>query len=183
MATDSMFMTADQLLVMPDDGFRYELIRGELIQMSPAGGDHSSRCELFNVYIGHHIATHRLGMIYAAETGFLLAQNPDTVRAPDFAFIRQERLAQITRAKGCIPIPPDLCTEVMSPDDRPSKVMQKVSDWLDFGTGIVIVIDPAKRSTSVYRSHADVETLTEHDTLRLEDVLPGWSLSLAEIFR
>jgi Uma2 family endonuclease len=183
MATDALLMTADRLLAMPADGYRYEILRGELIQMSPAKRRHGSVGELFGVYLGYHIATLRLGEVYLAETGFLLTKNPDTVRAPDFAFIRQERLEQISGNEGYIPIPPDLCMEVISPNDRPAEIEQKVRDWLDFGTRIVVVINPKTRLVSVYRSPASIEFLTERDILRLEELVPGWSLLLAEIFR
>lgn len=183
MATDSMLMTADQLMAMPVDGYRYELVRGELVQMSPAKRKHGSVGELFGIYLGYHIATRHLGEVYLAETGFLLAESPDTVRAPDFAYVRQERLVQIAGNDGYIPIPPDLCVEVISPNDRPADIERKVNDWLEFGTRIVIVINPKNRSTRVYRSPTEVEVLSESDTLRLEDLVPGWSLKLMEIFR
>jgi Uma2 family endonuclease len=183
MATDASLMTADQLLAMPTDGYRYELVRGELVQMSPAGRKHGSIGESFSAYFAYHVLKHRLGEVYSSDTGFLLARNPDTVRAPDFSYIRQDRLTEIVGIDGYIPIPPDLCVEVVSPNDRRNEVEEKVGEWLDFGTQIVIVIQPKNRTTSIYRSHSLIEILSESETLRLEDILPGWSLSLAEIFR
>ena len=182
MATDFMLMTAEQLANMPRDSYRYELVRGELIQISPAKRQHGRIGESFNVYFGYHILTRHLGEVYLAETGFLLSRNPDTVRAPDFTFIQTDRLSKISGDDVYINIPPDLCVEVMSPGDRLAEVKQKVDEWLDFGTRIVIVINPKIRVTSVYRSRTEIETLTVNDTLQLMDLVPGWSLKLAEIF-
>lgn len=118
-----------------------------------------------------------------AGTGFQLAWNPDTVLAPDFAFIRRERVGELPEIDGFIPIPPDLCVEVVSSSDRWSEVVNRVHEWLDFGTRVVIVIDPKSFEVTAYRSRDDVRVLTEHETLVLEDLLPGWSLPLEKIFR
>jgi Uma2 family endonuclease len=94
MSTRTQLMTAEELLRMPEDGFRYELVHGELRKIPPAGHIHGRLAATLTASLGRHVATNQLGAVYAAETGFILRRNPDTVRAPDVAFIRQERFGK-----------------------------------------------------------------------------------------
>lgn len=84
--------TADELLHMPDDGFRYELVRGELRQMTPAGNVHGRVAMSFAWRLARHVEENGLGTVYVAETGFKLSSDPDTVRAPDVAFVNRTRV-------------------------------------------------------------------------------------------
>lgn len=128
------------------------------------------------------VKENKLGRIYAAETGFVLTTNPDTVRAPDIAFIRQKRVAEIGRSKGFWKGPPDLAVEVVSPSDNVGEVEDKVYMWLERGTPLVWLISPKLCTITVFRSLTDIETLTENDTLNGDDVLPGFQISISEIF-
>ena len=132
--------------------------------------------------LAQHVQTNGLGQVYAAETGFKLASNPDTVRAPDAAFIRRERLDEGKSVEGYWPGAPDLAVEVISPDDRYTEVEEKVFDWLDAGARMVIVINPRKHSVSVYRSRSDIAVLTESDSLDGGDVVPGWRVPVKDLF-
>jgi Uma2 family endonuclease len=125
---------------------------------------------------------HDLGAVYAAETGFLLARNPDTVRAPDVAFVRADRLAS-TAEEGFFPGPPDLAVEVVSPSDSYSAVEEKVFEWLDSGCRVVVVLDPRRQVATVYRSRQSISLLSPPDLLSAEDLVPGWSVPLAQLFR
>jgi Uma2 family endonuclease len=133
--------------------------------------------------LAQHVRENRLGETYAAETGFKLRSNPDTVRAPDIAFIKQERVNEIGEAKGYWPGAPDLAVEVLSPDDRVSEVEEKVSEWLSAGAQMVWVVSPKLRTITVYRSLSDIAVLTEKDALDGRDVVPGFRISLAELFK
>ena len=124
----------------------------------------------------------RLGKIYASETGFVLTTNPDTVRAPNIAFIRQERVNEVGRSKGFWIGPPDLAVEVISPSDTVGEVEDKVHMWLERGTRLVWVVSPKLCNVTVYRSLTDIEALTEKDTLDGGDVVPGFQIPIAEIF-
>ncbi len=163
-------------------GLRYELVKGELRTMAAAGHVHGSVVMNLAIPLGQYIMANGLGRIYAAETGFKLEEDPDTVRAPDVAFVRQERLGEAVDTKGFWPGAPDLAVEVVSPSDLYADVEAKVLAWLDAGTRMVIVVNPQERVVCVYRSRTDVEVLSEEDTLEGRDVVPGWSLPVREVF-
>ncbi|MFO0872435.1 MAG: Uma2 family endonuclease [Phycisphaerales bacterium] len=176
-------MTADELLRLPANGARYELIRGELRTMSPAGGRHGAIASRLANSLGPFVEANRLGQTYAAETGFRLASNPDTVRAPDFAFLGAERAALVDEVEGFIPGAPDFAAEVLSPGDSFAAVEEKVSMWLSAGTAVVIVIDPAVRQVVVRRrSSTTTEVLGERDAVSVPELFPGWSMAVARLF-
>jgi Uma2 family endonuclease len=175
-------MTADELLAMPDDGYRYELVKGELIQMSPTGDEHGKVTMDLAVSLYVHVKKHNLGRVYAAETGFKLESDPDTVRAPDVAFISRERIEATGTLTGFRSGAPDLVVEVLSPSDRIGKVEAKVKQWLETGARAVWVVSPKLKTVTVYRSLSDIVTLTERDTVDGGEVLPGFQMKVAEIF-
>jgi len=182
MAITTQLMTAEELLAMPDDGFRYELVEGELRRMAPAGQYHGWVGMELSGPLHQHVKSHKLGKVFMAETGFQLRRDPDTVRAPDSAFVRRERVEQVGRTKGYWPGAPDLAVEVVSPGDTVSEVEEKVREWLHFGTRLVWIVSPKLRTITVYRSLTDIVTLTEKDVLDGGDVVPGFQLLGAEIF-
>lgn len=180
--TTKTLITAAELLRMPADGYRYELVKGELRQMSPPGSEHGIDAMNFGGLLFYHVKTQRLGKVFAAETGFLIATNPDTVRGADVAFVCQARIAEIGIPKGYWPGAPDLAAEVISPNDTYNEVEEKVLEWLDAGSRMVVVINPRKKTVSVYRSLTEVTILKASDTFSGNDVVPGFSCPVAEIF-
>ena len=118
MSTTSKKMTAGQFLVQAEDGIRYELIDGVLHKMTPAGFEHGRIAMRLGSLLEQHVRAHGLGVVCAAETGFLLSKDPDTVLAPDVAFVRQRHVEQLARVSGYADLAPDLVAEVISPSDR-----------------------------------------------------------------
>jgi Uma2 family endonuclease len=175
-------ITAEELLRMPDDGRRYELVQGELRTMAPAGHPHGRIAMRIAWPLAQHVEERGLGNVYAAETGFLLARNPDTVRAPDAAFVRRERLEEVGETEGYWPGAPDLAVEVVSPGDAYTEVEGKVAEWLRAGTQMVIVVDPSNRTVKVHRSLTDVAALTEDHVIDGADVVQGWRLPVRRLF-
>jgi Uma2 family endonuclease len=182
MSTITHRMTAEDLLRMPDDGFRYELVKGELKKMAPAGHVHGRIVVNISTPLDQYVRANRLGAVYAAETGFKLASDPDVVRAPDVAFIRQSRVEEIGDIQGYWPGAPDLAIEVISTYDSYNDVEEKVFDWLEAGTRMVVVVNPRKKSVTVYRSLTQITVLTGSDVLEGGEVVPGWSLPVPDIF-
>ena len=168
-------MTADELLALPDDGSRYELVRGELRKMSPAGTDHGDAAAEIIASLRPYAKRHGLGKAYS-EIGFRLRRNPDTVRVPDAAFVRVERLV---RGPKYFEGPPDIAFEVVSPSDTYSKVAEKTLEYLRAGTRVVVIVDPNSQSVDVHRDSGSIRV---NDVLEIEDVVPGWKLPLADLF-
>ena len=181
-ATITKPMTAGELLAMPDDGYRYELVKGELIRMSPAGDEHGRIGMELAIPLGVHIKKNKLGKVYLAETGFLIRTDPDTVRAPDVAFVRVERVKEDPGLKGYRIGAPDLAVEVVSPGDTVSEVEEKVAEWIEGGARLVWVVSPKLHTITVYRSLTDIVTLTAKDILDGGEVVPGFQIDVAEIF-
>ena len=179
--TGAKLMTAEELLAMPDDGYRYELIQGELIKMAPASHPHGRQASRMDRRLGVYVEDNNLGETYAAETAFLLARSPDHVLAPDVAFVRRERVDAARDVPGAFPGPPDLAVEVISPTDRLTRVADKVQDWLEHGTRMVVVVNPRNRTVHVHTADGVTE-LAEADTLDGGDVVPGWGMPVADIF-
>ena len=182
MVSKPRLVTAEELLDMPDDGFRYELVRGELRKMAPAGARPGRSAGKVARPLMNHVAANNLGEVYIAEAGFLLATDPDNVRAPDIAFVSRERFEGVGDVDSFFPGPPDLAVEVIAPSDRYTEVTEKVEDWLAAGTRMVAVVDGRRRVATVHLPGKESVTLSEQDTLHGGDVVPGWSLPVADIF-
>ena len=186
MSTDRIYvagmtpMTAEELSAKPLPNKRTELVRGVLVVREPAGFRHGAISAALTAILRAYVEAHRLGLVLAAETGFTLERNPDTVRAPDVAFVRQDRIPD-PEPVGFAELAPDLVVEVLSPDDRPGETLAKVSDWLTAGSRLVWVVDPAHRLARVYRADGSETIVAEADALDGEDVVAGFSCRLGEI--
>ena len=182
MTISKKLMTAEELFCLPDDGWRYELVKGKLIKMPPGGGEHGGS----SITVGSRLATYAESTgtwaAVGAETGFRLARDPDTVRAPDAALIRKDRLPGGRLPAGYIEMAPDLAVEVVSPGDRPNEIAEKVREWLDAGTGQVWVL--YRRTRSVVRHEAGSEPVSflEDDILTAGSLLPGFSCRVRDLF-
>ncbi len=180
--TTARLMTAEELLNLPDDGFRYELVRGKLRKRLPAGQNHGRYASNIHISLGGYAKANRLGRSYIADTGFILEMDPDHVRAPDFAFISNERLSEIGESDGFAQGAPDVAVEVISPNDRYTEVEEKVEDWLNAGCRAIVLVNPRRRTVNIHRSTTDMTTLTQSDTLELDDIVPGWRMPIQDIF-
>ncbi|MHC4550641.1 MAG: Uma2 family endonuclease [Planctomycetota bacterium] len=171
--------TAEQLLRAGDIG-RCELIRGELRLMIPAGDEHGRITVKLTCAVGNHVVAQQLGVLHGAETGFILSRDPDTVRAPDLAFTRTERASP--PARGFVPAAPDLAVEVLSPDDRPGYVREKVAEWLEAGTLAVWVVDPRARTVTVHEPGQRPSVFGEADRVPGGALLPGFAFAVRDVF-
>ena len=179
MPTETL-MTAEQLLHNPIPNKRTELVNGRLIVREPTGYPHGRAAARMLIAIGQHVVATKSGEILTAETGFTLRRGPDTVRAPDVAYVSNAQIAGRT-LRGFAELAPELVVEVLSPDDRKGEVREKVLDWLAAGSRLVWVLDPERRTGRVHRAEGSESSLTEQDAFDGEDVLPGLRVSLAEV--
>jgi Uma2 family endonuclease len=175
-------LTAEELLRLPADNRRLELIAGGLHEMAPAGAEHGAVAARILALLDHSAAETGAGRVFAAETGFLLSRAPDTVRAPDAAFVTQERAEATGRVPGYWPGPPDLAVEVVSPGDSYSALHEKALAWLQAGVRVVLVADPASRHITVYRSSTDVRVLTGDEPVDCHEVLPRFAPRASTLF-
>ena len=177
-------LTAAELLNRPEDGHCYELARGELRKMAPAGMRHGNLAHRIDRSLSRYVEDNDLGELYIAEAGYLLGTDPDTVRVPDLSFIRRERVNARGPWEGFWPGAPDLAVEILSPTDRLAAVAEKAAEWLAAGAGLVIVVTPRAnaKTVTVHQPGQTPLTLTEQDTLEGGSVVPGWRLPVRDIF-
>ncbi len=180
MTTQTKLITADELLLMPDGGYRYELLRGVLIKRMPAGDRHGDAAAWTAVEFGNYVRENDYGAV-RAEIGYRLESDPDTVRAPDVSWISPENVREpiLGYPEGA----PDLAVEVKSPNDSRPEMFAKAQMWIGYGTRIVLVLDPVPITATVYRANTEPVTLGDEDTLVLDDLLPGFSCPVWRLFR
>ena len=173
-------MTADELLHVHLPDKQVELVRGVLMVRELPNYRHGQVMARLSNALLTYAGAHDLGDVLAGDSGFKLESDPDTVRGPDVAFIRRERVPHPAPV-GFAAFAPDLVVEVLSPNDRPGEVLAKVADWLSAGTLLVWVIDPERRTARVYRADGSQTLVAVDGALTGEDVLPGFNCSLASI--
>jgi Uma2 family endonuclease len=179
MSTTTHLMTAEELANLPDDANHYELIKGELLTMSPPGDNHGAVTANLTILLGSYVKANNLGVLRAAETGFKLESNPDTVLAPDVAFFAGDRAR--TPVTGYREGAPDLVVEVMSQWDSNPKAQRKAALWLELGAKSVWIVSPKKRTVEVIRADGLRKLFHETDEL-VDDIVAGFRVSVAEIF-
>ena|SRR5689334_8872229 len=174
-------LSADELLYLSLPDKQAELVRGRLVVREPPGYRHGVVAFAIAARMGEFVHANDLGIVVAAETGFKLFSNPDTVRAADAAFLHRDR-APDPPPPGYLALAPDLAVEVVSPNDSAGEIQAKVGDWLTAGSRLVWVIDPGRKRAVVYRPDGSVDLLGDQDALNGEDVLPGFSCSLSDVW-
>lgn len=172
-------VTAEEFHAMRDRG-RAELIEGEVVSMPSVGYVHGRTALNIGARLKAHVDAHELGAV-CTDVGFILRRDPDVVRAPDVSFIAAERLEAASHAPGFVPGAPDLAIAVLSPNDAFVDVDAKVQDYLAAGTRRVWVVNPTARRIFVYAPGKPVEIRSANDLIDGEDVLPGFTATVASL--
>ena len=175
----SRLLTADDLLTLPDDGMRHELVDGALLVYPSPGARHGHVQGAVYALLRAHVKARALGEALV-EVGFVLKRDPDVVRAPDVSFLRADRVPAAGLPDGYIDGPPDLAVEVISPSDTLYEVEDKIAQYLAAGTRLAWVINPRRRTVAVHAPAAPVHVLGEDDTLDAGDVVPGFRCAVRE---
>ncbi|RYX81891.1 Uma2 family endonuclease [bacterium] len=174
------YATEEDLWDFSQDGYRYELIDGELKCMPPSGAEHGRLTADITIEVGAFVRRNNLGKCFGAETGFRISESPLTILAPDFAFVTSERMPVEIPTKF-LAVVPDLVLEVRSPGDRAGEVADKVGRWLAAGTQIVWELNPRTKKLTIFRPNLPAVELGVTDMLDAEPLLPNWTLELSTI--
>ncbi len=175
-------ITAEDLPSVAPDDQPCELVAGTLVCEPPPGQAHGWVAATILGRLFEHVRRHRLGRVYTAETGFVLAREPDSVRCPDAAFVSAARLTEEARRSLYFEGAPNLAVEVLSPSNTGQQISEKVQDYLAAGTQAVWVVDPRQETVTVHLSDGERTTLGPSDTLNGAPALPGFHLPVTEIF-
>jgi Uma2 family endonuclease len=178
-------VTAEDLWRLGEGDIRRELVNGEVVEMAPVGGVHGRVTLKISRKLAEHTETHGGGEVLVGDVGFVLSvpTDPERVRAPDVAFVSSHRLPGGQIPEGFFSGAPDLAVEVLSPTDNPLHIQQKVRDYLEAGARLVWIIAPQAKTVTVYRTDGSARLLREQESLEGEDVLPGLTIPLAEVFQ
>src|SRR5438874_7955946 len=176
----STVQTADDLLRFRMPGKTAELLRGVLVVREPPSTSHGGRAARLTARLGTFVERAGLGEVFAQDTGFKIEHDPDTVRAPDVAFVARDRVAHIPD-EGYAELAPDWVAEIVSPNDRPGEVLEKVGQWLGAGVRVVWVLDQKRGDARIYRADGTISTVEPDGELNGEDVLPGFRCPLRDI--
>lgn len=174
-------VTAEELERFPSDDRRYELVKGRVVRMSPVGSRHGGVTVGLAFLLVQHVRAHALGAV-VTDVGFVLATKPDTVRAPDLAFIHRARIPETGLPRGFWKGPPDLAVEVLSPDDTRREVLAKVDEYLHHGVPLVLTVDPDDKTVTVFQANAAPATLGLDQELDISDVVRGFRCAVRDIF-
>lgn len=183
MSTTTTLITAEEYAKMPDTGRPMELVRGRIVEMNVPIPKHGYVCCNISGILWNFVRDNDLGRVFSNDSGVLTERNPDTVRGPDVWFVSYQKLPKGPLPDTYLDVVPDLAVEVLSPDDRWSKVLAKVAEYLNVGVPVVCVLDPDNQMAQLfYRDEPTSRTLSAEDDLTFPEVLPGFSEGVGSLF-
>jgi Uma2 family endonuclease len=172
-------VTIEEFEAMPLEG-NWELIDGELVEVSPAGNRSVWIASEIFARLREHARATSLGWAFAGGAGFVLFDDRATVRVPDAAYVRRERMPELSDHFASLA--PDLAVEFLSPSDRMADALSKIAMYLDAGVRLVWLVEPKERTVPVFHPDSPPKTLGEGESLDGGDILPGLSIPIAEFF-
>lgn len=178
--TTKKIWTDEELMSLPDDGNKYEVVNGELV-MTPTGAEHEHIGAVLLEKLLGYARSHRLGTVWGSSVGFRLRGG--NVRSPDVSFVAKEKLAGLKRPPKKFPeYAPDLAVEILSPEDTVERLHEKIVEYFENGTRLVWVVNPEEQTVLVYRGPQPEKLLRTGDQLDGEKVLPGFAMPVSELF-
>lgn len=182
-AIASKIWTDEEFMALPDDGHHYEIINGELINMGNSGALHGYVCSTLMILLGGYVRQHNLGAMLDSSTAFKMKNG--NKRSPDIAFFAKERLqGMAVLPSGYLEGAPDLAVEVLSPGNTVEEIDDKLTEYFENGSRLVWLIHPTQHYVLVYRSAQEPDRLLkEKDSLDGEEVIPGFTLAIADLFQ
>jgi Uma2 family endonuclease len=183
MSNQAILISAEELWKLSGNGRRCELVRGEIFDLESEGRLHGRTAATIALILGPFIRDNDLGEFYAAETGFIISRDPDTVRAPDVAFVSKDRLPPGEVGSGFLEMVPDLVVEVVSPGDSASYVQEKAEMWLKSGVRLVWVVYPVPQSVVVYHSQGEARVLHTGDDIDATPVFEEFKIAVEDFFK
>ncbi len=172
-------LTVEEYAELPDDGTLHELIRGEVVTLTRPGFEHGRLTISIGAALFDHVRERDLGLVVGGDPGFVLADEPATVRGPDVAFVSKDRAP--SDHAGFAQGSPDLAIEIVSPNDRYTQLQEKALEWLAGGARLVVAVDPRRPTATVYRASDDIVELAADECLDASDVVTGWSPLVREL--
>lgn len=182
MTSQRTLLTGEDLLNMQEEGRRYELLDGELVDLGPSNSEHNWIAVNISAPLHAHVKAARLGYVMAGDTGIYLRRNPDRLRAPDVCFFAVDKFPEGRPPATFAEILPDFLVEIVSPSDSATYVEQKIQEWLLAGVRMVWAVYPETRSVTVYRGLSDIRVYREAEIIEGAPVFPDFTLPVAEIF-
>ncbi|MFO0952688.1 MAG: Uma2 family endonuclease [Isosphaeraceae bacterium] len=179
---DEPLLTAEEFARRPDPGHAEELVRGRVIRMPPPGFRHGEVCAQVVFLLKLHLMAHDLGRVVSNDSGVVTERGPDSVRGPDVAFYRYDRLGRDATPRGYPDVAPDMVFEVLSPDDRWPKALAKVAEYLGAGVVAVALLDPERRTLHLFEAEAPVRILSGADELALPVILGPFRVAVDQFF-
>jgi len=180
--TDKKLWTDEEFMALPNDGHRYEIVNGELIDMGNSGALHGYVCSTLMILLGGYVRIQKLGAMFDSSTAFNMKNG--NKRSPDISFFAKERLQGITELPAFLEGAPDLAIEVLSPGNTVEEIHDKLVEYFENGTRLAWVIHPSEHYILVYRCAQEPDRLLKSvDALDGEDIIPGFTLPVADLFQ
>jgi Uma2 family endonuclease len=178
-----VLLTAEEFARRPDPGYPEELVKGRIVRMTPPKPYHGYVCLNVGGIVRAHVKAHDLGHVLGNDSGVITQRGPDTVRGADVAFYSYNRVPKgMLPRKEYLDVVPELVFEVLSPDDRWTRVMAKVVEYLDAGVGVVCVLDPSRRNFYLYEGEEPVRILSEDDEFTLPALLGAFRVAVRDFY-
>lgn len=181
MATEAL-LTADEYLLLPENGQATELVRGKLVAMNVPAPRHGAVCARIVRLLGPYLDSHDRGWLMSNDVGVITSRDPDTVRGADVAFYSYARVPKGSLREGYLSVAPELVFEVLSPSDRWSDVLAKIAEYLQADVSWVCVLDPQREAATVFSSDRPAWTLHGDHELAFPEILPGFTAKVSRFF-